>query len=325
MPPRRRHLVKLGVLPASALLPARAQSGPEGRLVVPFAAGGAADLVARLLAPALAAWAGRPFAVVNLPGRSGQEATAHVARSAPDGLTLLLASNSVFVTAAELCAELRQWNEILRPVGLLACNGLVLCVSAYAQLPDLAALLERARRADTPLAFGSAGFGTTGHIAMEALMQRTGLRLAHLPSDGDALAMRTLMTDRVDCSFCNAATARPLVQAGAARALAVTSPLRLPAFPTVPTLDEAGFPGFQATTDFALFAPIATPATVMRGLVAAALEAVAEPLMRRRLAIAALQPVGIGPQEFDGYLERERAEWRALLNLRGLNANPLNC
>ncbi len=321
----RRHLVKSAALLAAGLGSARAQPRPVGTLVVPFAPGGAADLVARLLAPALTARLGHPYEVVNMPGRVGQLAVEYVATAAPTGDTLLLATNSIFVTAAELCAALGNWDEVLRPVGLLASNGLVLCVSAYAPLPDLAALLAQLRQAAAPPSFGSAGYGTTGHLAMEALMQRAGLHLDHLASTGDALAMRTLLTEQVACCFCNAATARPFVQAGTARALAVTSALRLPAFPTVPTLDEAGFPGFQCTTDFALFAPNATPAPVMRELVAAAMEAMAAPLMRRRLAIAALQPVGTGPQEFAGYLERERAEWRALLSLRQLTADPLDC
>ncbi len=317
---KRRHLATLPLVLEATAQPAGTPPTIGGALVVPFPAGGAADLVARMLAPALAEKLGFGFEVLNLPGHSGLTATDRVAQAAPDGTTLLVASNSTFITAAGLGSPLQRAADSLQPVGLLATTGLVLCINGHAPLPDLAALLGLLGQAGPPQAYASAGFGTTGHLAMEALLQRTGLDLQHLAVSGDTAALRALLTERVVACFCNAPAAKPYAEAGAVRVLAVSSAVRLPAFPTVPTLDEAGFPGFQASTDFALFAPAGSPAAVMRRLVAAMQEVMASPLMRRRLAIVSMLPIGTGPEDFAAYLEHERAEWRRLLDRRPLTS-----
>ncbi len=324
---RRRILgVAASLIGAGLASPPSAQTRDKLTLVVSSDEGGATDFVGRLLAHGLEDRLGAQVQVINIAGRSGLAGAELVARSRPDGRTLLVTSNSTFLTAATLCgASPAEPESGLAPLGLLATNAMVLCVSPDAGIFDLAGLSQLARRVDSPLVFSSPGFGGINHLAMEMLARRAGFRVEHRAADSVRSAMQMVLDGVAQLAFCSVEVALPYVEAGMIRAVAVSRALRLPKLPQVPTLDEAGVSGFTATIDYALFAPAGTPAPVLRRLGAASQEVMSTPAMRRQLAIVSMLTVGTGPDEFPQYLVHERAQWQDLLEVNRPVPQPGDC
>ena len=311
----RRHMVQLGAALAwGGSAAAQAQSAAPVTLVVPSSRGGATDFVANLLAHALGERLGTHFEVVNVPGRSGFVGSGVVARSRPDGHTLLVSSSSTFVTAAQIFPNIPYDNDRdLLPLSMLASNALVLCVRRDAQVESLADLLRLAPESTPRLAYGCSGFGSSTHLAMEELRHRNRLSMAHTAFEGGSRAVQGLLGSEIDVAFFDVAVALPYIASQAIRPLAVSSTLRLAQLPEVPTLDEAGQSGFHAHTDFALFAPAETPPAETRRLATAAREVMGSGMMRRRLALMGMTPATLPAEEFPAYLANEKAQLQALL------------
>jgi tripartite-type tricarboxylate transporter receptor subunit TctC len=306
-----------GTLLAGGSRPASAQERYPTRtvaVVAPFAAGGSTDFVARLVAQQLSAKLGQQFVVDNRAGANGTVGSASVARARADGYTLLIAPNSTYAISPHLYANLpyNQEKDLL-PISLLALNGMFLCVKPSYSAKDVAEFVALAKAAPNTLSYGSGGTGAANHLAPEMFARAGGIQIQHVPYRGGGPAMQALMTGEIQLSFVDTVTALPFVKSGELRALAVTTPQRSSEASDVPTLAESGFPNFQASTDFALFAPANTPAAIVRTLSAAVTESLRSPEMRQRLTSMAIEPIGGTPEEFPAYFATESAKWREII------------
>ena len=308
---------------AAALLggTAQAQAGWPNRpvsIVVPFAAGGSTHFVARLLASRLSAMLGQPFPLLVHPGESGLLGMALVARAAPDGYTLVLSPNSTFAMAVHMASQPLDVVRAFVPIGLLASNPLVLCVHADSGFRTLSDLSAAARAAPEQISYGAAGRGVSNQLAAELYAEGFGLRLKGVQFTGGAPALQALLRGEVNLSFVDLITAIPRLNAGDLRALAVTSEQRVPQLADVPTMSEAGLPGYRATTDFALFAPAGTPEMIIARLSAATTQVMNTEEVRARLASLAINPWTGSREEFPTYLEAENRKWRGIIERRGI-------
>jgi tripartite-type tricarboxylate transporter receptor subunit TctC len=256
---------------AAALRPfgAAAQVYPSQpiRLIVPFAPGGGADLVARLLAQHFVELLGQPAVVENRSGAAGRVGTALVAKSAPDGYSLLVTTESSLVIAPHIGVPLSY--DPLRdfaPVSQLTRNTIVLVVNPAMPARTLQEYIDLARAHPGEVFFGSSGVGGPNHLAGETFNRMTGLKITHVPYSGTGLALQAAIANQVGSMWGFTAGVVPYVRSGSLRALAVASPQRSPVLPEVPTFAEAGVPGFEAVSWAGMVAPAGTPAAVIEAL-----------------------------------------------------------
>lgn len=316
---RRRGAMALLALPAFA----RAQAWPTQpvRLVAPFPPGGLVDQLARLLAPRLAARFGQPFVVENRPGAGGNVGADLVARAAPDGHTLLLGAIGPLALNADLFANL-PFDPVasFAPIALVAATPKVLAVAPQREWTDLQALLAAARAAPGRLTGGSAGNGTSLHLALALFARRAGVEITHVPYRGAAAALVDLAAGRIDLVIDNVPNILPQLRGGTARPLATPSAARLAALPEVPTMAEAGVPGFVFSTWFGLAAPARTSPEIT-GAVAAAVDAILrDPEVAGRLAEQGAVPGGGTPGDFAALIGRTRDEVGPVIRAAGIRA-----
>jgi tripartite-type tricarboxylate transporter receptor subunit TctC len=300
---------------------ARAQGNWPSRpvtIVVPFVAGGSTYFVAQALARRLSAMLGQPFPLLVSTGESGLAGMALVARAAPDGHMLVVSPNSSFAMAVHMVSQPLDVAAAFVPVGLLASNPLVLCVQADGGFRNLDDLTAAARAAPGQISYGAAGRGVSNHMAAELYADGFDLQLRAVHFPGGAPALQALLRGEVNLSFVDLVTAIPRLNAGDLRALAVTSARRVPQLADVPTMAEAGLPGYRATTDFALFAPAGTPEGTIARLSAATRRAMGTEEVRARLAPLAIEPWTGSREEFPAYLEAENRKWRGIIERRGI-------
>lgn len=316
MHPTRRGLLAAGAAlpflprPARAAWPARPVT-----LMVPFAAGGTSDLLARGLAGAMTGL-GHPLQVELRPGRNTQVGTGLAARAAADGHTLLLTATAITINAAVFPDLPFDSRRDFAPVGLLARSPLVLAVPASSPVRDAPGLVAAARAG--AISFGSPGMGTIQHVGIELLASRNAIEVRHVPYRGSGEVARDLAAGVIDAAIDSPAALLPRVRDGALRALAIAAPVRLPAMPDVPTLAEAGMPGVELINWFGLFAPAATPAPVLDAAAAAFAAAVATPALRERLAGEGVEAVGGTRAEFAALVEAEYPRWAAIVRERNI-------
>jgi tripartite-type tricarboxylate transporter receptor subunit TctC len=274
------------------------------RLVTPSPAGGTGDLLLRLVGPPLGDVLGQPIVVENKPGGGGRIALEQVARSAPDGYTLFLATNATTMTAS--VGAVAGGTDLRRsfvPVTKLAAIPVVIAVMPATGLYTLAELIERARREPGRLAYASSGVGSTSHLAADLLFRRAGVRLLHVPYPGTAFAVKDVLGGEVPIIFTYPATVAGHLRSGHLRALAMTGAHRLPAFADVPTVAESGYPGFDIATWFGVLVPAGTPPEIVRRLHDALVQVIAPADMRERLAQLGIQPVGNSAAMFAAELD----------------------
>jgi tripartite-type tricarboxylate transporter receptor subunit TctC len=262
---QRRQLIKAGA-GALVLSPALslAQSWPSRpiRLVVPFPPGGLIDNMARLINTRLAQELGQSIVIDNKPGAGGNLGAAEVARSAPDGYTLLMASPPLTISPA-LYPSLPYKPEQITPMGLIGRVPNVLIVSSKSNINTVAELLAKAKSAPGKMNYASNGNGTSLHLSAELLKGNTGTFITHIPYRGAAQAVTGLLAGEVDMMFENLPSVIGQIQSGAVRALAVTTGRRSKALPKVPTLIESGIKDFDVSAWYGLAAPTGTPATII--------------------------------------------------------------
>ncbi len=310
---RRRWLLAAGAaLPFSA----GAQGWPERpvRFIQGFAPGGTTDILARLLAPELAAALGQPVVVENKPGAGGTLAAEALARARPDGQTMMLLNNG-FATSAAIFRRL-PYDPLadVVPATVVASMALVLLVAPGAPWRTLEGLLTAARRQPGELNLATVGVGSTQHFAAEALQAASGTRLVHVPYRGTPEALVALRTGQVQVLMETAAAVLPQVQAGEARALAVTTARRFAAWPEVPAVQEvAGLEGFLQATWYAIGFPAGTDAAILWRLQAEVVRALDKPALRQRLAALGLTPIGSTPEAAASLLRDEVARARRLV------------
>lgn len=316
---RRCLLAGIAALAGARAAPAQAQWNPDRplRLVVPFAPGGSTDVTARLVAEAIAPRLGQPVVVENRPGAGGNIGSEAVARSAPDGHTLVMGTSSTHATNAALYRSLPyQPLRDFAPVGQVAFIPNLLVLHPDVPARDLAALLALGRSRPGSLNFGNAGSGTSQHLAAAMLAARAGMEVTHVAYRGGAPAVTDLIGGKIH------AMASPLVevighvQAGRLRAVAVTTSRRSALLPEVPTVAET-IPGFEVALWNGILAPAGTPAAAVLRISAAIAEALRTEEMRGRLAQQGSEPVGSTPEAFAAFIAAELPKWAELVRISG--------
>jgi tripartite-type tricarboxylate transporter receptor subunit TctC len=317
---RRRALLTAALaLPASA----RAQGWMPDRpirIVVPYTAGGASDITARLVADRLRPRLGQPGVVENRPGASGIIGTEAVAKAAPDGHTLALIASSHVVNGALFPNIPFDPIADFAPVAMTAQVQLVMVVPATHPARDLGGFVQWARAQGTRQAYATSGNGSNPHIFAADLLKRAGLAMEAVPYRGSTAAHADLLAGRTAMMFDAYAAVAPHVQAGTLRLLALAGPERSPLLPALPTVAEAGFPGYGATSWGGVLAPAATPAPAIARLNAAVNDIIADREVRERLAILGAEPVGGTPEAFREHMAREQSRYVALVRELGITA-----
>ena len=321
----RRAVLGASVLAAAPLAApaARAQAAWPNRpirLIVAFAAGGAADSVARVVAPALGQRLGVTVVVENRTGGSGSAGGAMVAQAAPDGYTLLWDASSHVVNPSLLRGLAFDYATAFLPVSLVATFPQVLAVKNDLPARDVAGFVALAKARPGALTVGTQGNATAGHLGLVALQRGAGIEVTHAPYRGGADAARDLAAGVLDATFITALSAGPIADSGRARILAVTTEARLPRRPEVPTFAEAGVAGVTLSEWTALFAPAATPVAVGERLHAGITAALADPEVRARLEGIVAVPVGSSPAAFAGFVREGRAAMATLVREAGVRA-----
>ncbi|MCU0987161.1 MAG: tripartite tricarboxylate transporter substrate binding protein [Acetobacteraceae bacterium] len=318
----RRTALSLPLLGAAST--AMAQGGASGwapdrpvRIVVPFAPGGSTDVSARLIAQAIAPKLGRPVVVENRPGATSTIGTAEVARAAPDGHTLLVATTPFVITQFAFASLPYDPEGAFRAVGQLTSAPMMVGVRAELPARSFAELIALIRAQPGALSYASVGEGSLTHVATELLSQRAGLRMLHVPYRGSGPAMVDLAGGRVDMMLTAEIELLPQVQAGRTRILAVATPSRLPRYPDLPAVAEM-LPGYRAEFWSGLVVPAATPDPAVARLNAVCNEALAQPEIVARLAELGAMATPDSPAAFAGLLQSERAQWSEAVRRAGI-------
>ncbi|NKE43946.1 tripartite tricarboxylate transporter substrate binding protein [Roseomonas frigidaquae] len=304
------------VLGAALATPALGQSWPSRtiRIVVPFPPGGSTDTLARRLAEKLTAALGQTVVVENRPGAGGTVGADMVAKSPPDGHTLLMGVTGSNAIAGSLFRTLPyDPANAFAPLSRVVSAPLILVVNKDQPIQDLAGYIAAAKAANGGLTYATPGNGTSMHLTGVMFGQAAKVELTHVPYRGSAAALTDLVGGQVQSSFADFLVALPQVRAGALRALAVTSPARHPLLPQVPTMDEAGLPGFAATSWQGLFAPAGTPAPIMARLHAEVARAMTAPEIKDSFAAQGFTVEATTPAEFDAFVRAEVAKWAVVV------------
>ena len=308
-------LLSLGTAPA--------QPYPDKpiRILVGFAAGGPADISARLIADRLTEAWGQPVVVENVTGAAGNLATDRVAKAAPDGYTLLLAASATIVTNPSLYQKL-PFDPVkdLSPVMQICFTPNILAVPTGIPANSVSELVAFVRAHPGALTYGSAGVGTSQHLAGELFKTMAGVDIQHVPYRGIAAVMPDLLGGRLTMAFGNISAILPLVREGKLRALAVSSPRRSASVPDLPTMIEAGFPGFDSTAWFALMTPASTPAAIIEKLHRETVRILALPDVRKRFDALGMEVVGNTPAEFAAAITAETPFWAKVIRDAGIKA-----
>lgn len=309
-------------LATSAQTPAIPWPEKPVTVVVPFPAGGSTDMVARAMAVHMGEKLGQNFVVDNRPGATGTVGAGMVKRAAPDGYTLLVSSLGAFVVAPHLLKSvpydaLKDFDYITVPVQ--APNVLVAAANQKARtVKDVIALLKAN---PGKVSFASSGNGSSDHLSAEVFWQQSGTEGLHVPYKGGAPAMNDLLGGQVEFSFQNVNAVLPHIRSGKLHAIAVTGDKRSPVLPDVPTLAEAGVAGAEVYSWQGMAAPKGLPAAVKKKLSEAAIAAMNDPAVKKRMLDQGLEVVASQPEEFTAYQAREFARWKAVVETRKITAD----
>ena len=304
-----------------AVTPAAAQTFPSRpiRMIVPFAPGGNVDINARAVAPGLGQLLGQQVIVDNRAGAGGTIGTDAVAKSAPDGYTLLMASSSIMTNGPAVYPKLPY--DIVRdfaPVGRVAVVPLVIIVHPSLPARNTRELIAIAKAQGGKLVFANAGVGTTNHLIAELLMIRTGARMTLIPYKGSAPALIDLVAGHVFGHVDQVSSALPYIKSGRIRAIAVTTAKRAVALPDVPTLAESGVPGFDASTVTGILAPARTPRDIVQKLNAALGQVLAQPAVKERFAALGAEVQPSTSDELAAYIRDDLALWVKVVKQAGI-------
>jgi tripartite-type tricarboxylate transporter receptor subunit TctC len=310
----RRQASRLAcVLGALLLCVSAAHAWPDKpiRMVVPYPAGGTTDLLGRALAQKMGVSLGQQVVVENRTGAAGNIGSDLVAKSKPDGYTILMGTIASHAINPSLYRDLPYDAERdFAPVMLVATLPNLLVVNPSVPAKTVKELIALAKAKPGELAFASAGSGTTQHLSGELFKKMAGVDMLHVPYKGNAPAVMDLVGGQVQLMFDNIPISLQQVRAGKLRALAVTGPTRSPALPDVPTIAEAALPGFSVTSWFALYAPAGTPEAIVAQLSKEANKALAAPDVQRTLIDQGIEPAGGTPAQLGAHMHAEIARWK---------------
>lgn len=288
------------------------------KLIVGYAPGGSADIAARLAAEKLGQELKQPVIVENRPGAGGNIGAEVVARSAPDGYTLLMASTAQIVINPSLYKKMSfSPTKDLTPVALMQNEHNLMVVTPSVPAKTLKEFIAYAKANPTAITFASPGQGTPAHLAGELMNQAAGLKMMHVPYKGTSAAVSDLLAGHVTMAIDNMPALLPQVKAGKLRALAVASERRATAAPDIPTMDEAGLAGYFVPAWKGLMAPAGTPRPIVDKLHAAMLKMLAMPEVRQRMIDLGAEPAGGTPEKFGELIKTDTAKWAALVKSTG--------
>ena len=299
---------------------ARAQEWPAKpvRIIVPFPAGGSADLMPRILGEKLSEKWGQPVVVENRAGAAGNIGAEYVYRAEPDGYTLLSSSPPPLAINRLLYPKLGFDSTQFVPMSVMAAIPNVLLVHPRVPANSVEELIAYAKANPGKLNYASQGNGTTSHLTAELFKQRAGgLQIAHIPYKGTAPALTDLLGGQVDMMCDNLGVSLPHVRSGKLKALAVASAKRIASLPGVPALAET-FPGFEAIAWFAIVGPPRTPSAIAEKVGADVREALKLPEVQKRLAELSAQPMGFGPADTGAFIRQETERWSAVIRTAGV-------
>ncbi len=308
-----------GLLVAALASPAAAQYPDRPiRCIVPQAAGSATDAVARILAPEMAKPLGQPVVVENRPGGALTIGIDAIAKSAPDGYTIGLGPIGAMAITRHMVAKLPYDIERdLQPVALVARGHLLLAVSPSLPVHSVRELVEYAKKNPGKLVNASSSNGSPGHVAGELFKSMTGIEMVHAPYKGGAMAINDLIAGHVQVIFESLNTISSYARSGKVRALAVSGSRRSAAFPELPTIAEAGVPGYEASTWTGIIAPAGLPRPVLERLNAAVNEAIRSQVFRDRFALIGDEPGGGTPEDYAETIRRDSARWAEVVKRSG--------
>ena len=288
------------------------------KIVVPFPPGGATDILARAIGAELQKAFGQTVLIENKAGAGGNPGADMVAKSPPDGYTLVMATVGTHGINMALYSNM-PYDAVkdFEPITLVAGVPNLLVVHPSVAAKNVAELTALAKAQPGKLNVASSGNGTSIHMAAELYKLMAGVDILHVPYKGSSFALTDLLGGQVQLMFDNMPSALPHVKAGKLRALAVTSPKRSSALPDIPTMDEEGLKGFDATSWFGLLAPAGTPKDIIAKLNAAAVKALTTPEMRERLASQGAEAVGNTPEQFAAFIKAEIEKWAKIVKASG--------
>jgi tripartite-type tricarboxylate transporter receptor subunit TctC len=288
------------------------------RVVAPFAAGGLVDVLARAVGEKLRPALGQTIVVDNRPGAGGNIGADLVARAEPDGYTLLMSSAGILTINQYLYTRM-PFDPVtaFTPVTLVAEMHMLMVLNPNVPVRTVPDFIALAKKDPGRVTFGSPGNGTTGHLGMEMLQSAAGIRLTHVPYKSAAEAILAVVGGQIQGAMDNPPTVLSHIRAGTLRAIAVASPARLPQLPDVPTFDEAGLKGYEASSWFGMVAPAKTPRAVVEVLNREIIRALREQDMQQRFTGLGARLAPTTPEEFAAYIKTERAKWGKIV--RGAN------
>jgi tripartite-type tricarboxylate transporter receptor subunit TctC len=316
-----RALVMIALL--AATIPAQAQDYPSRpiTLIVPYAAGGGNDLMARTAAERMSRTLGQQIVIENRGGAGGSIATRQIAKAAPDGYTLGLGGTGTLAINPALYSNVGyDPRKDFAPVGLIALSALVVCVHPSLPVRSIGELIALAKREPGKLNYASAGTGSGIHLGTEYFMTMAGIKLTHIPYKGSGPALTDLVGGHVAIYFSSLPPALGLVKEGKVRALALTSAKRSPIFSDLPTVAEAALPGYEAVLHYGIVAPAGTPRPIIDKLGAALRAAVMSDDLKARLADDGAEPLASTPEEYAADIDREETKWSAIVKASGAKA-----
>jgi tripartite-type tricarboxylate transporter receptor subunit TctC len=287
-------------------------------LVVPYAAGGGNDVMARIVAEKMSKSLGQQIVIENKGGAGGSIATRQVAKAAPDGYTLGLGGTGTLAINPTLYPNVGyDPRKDFAPVGLIATSALVVLENPAVDAKTIPELIALARREPGKLNYASAGTGSGIHLGAALLAQMAGITLTHIPYKGSAPALTDLLGGHVAIYLSSLPPAVALVRDGKVRALAVTGPKRSPVFPDLPTVAEAALPGYEAVLHYGIVAPAGTPKPIVEKLSIALAAALREPDVREKIEADGAELASMTPSEYAADIDREETNWSAIVKLSG--------
>ena len=293
------------------------------KLVVPYAAGGSTDQLARAIAEPLGRALGQAVVVENKPGGNTIIGAEVVAKAAPDGYTLFMGSSASLAVNPLLYSKL-PYDPVadFAGVSMLAASPLVMVVPASLPVTNVKEFVEFAKRKPDAINYASVGNGNPLHLAGELFKVATGIEMTHVPYNGSAPALTALLGNQVQVMFDVVLTSNPHIQSGKLRALALTGTNRLGLLPNVPTIAGSGYPGYEAGIWFAMVVPKATPAAIVARLNTEVTKILAQPDMKARFDGLALELIPGASEEVAKYAQREQARWGKLIRDKGIRLEP---
>jgi tripartite-type tricarboxylate transporter receptor subunit TctC len=307
----------LSVIAGSALAQSQAYPARPIRLLVPSAPGSGLDVIARTVTPSMTESIGRSIVIDNRTGASGAIALETTARAVPDGHTIMIFSVSQIINA-ELSKATYDMFRDFAPISQLTASPYVLTVHPNLPPKTVTELIAYAKTRPGELNYASSGVGTLQQLALELLSGMVGIKLTHIPYKGVGQSFPDLLSGRTQMTMSSAASMANLIRSKGVRAIAVTSEKRSPMLPDVPTMIEAGVPGFVVTQWHGLLAPAKTPAPIINRLHAEASKSLKQPDVLSRLGADGTDAVGSSPQQFAAYMRSERATWVKVIRQTGI-------